>query len=112
MRIDAAGEVVDYRIVESVIRVDRRMTYTIDFLRIWIVMDTVNKRQLHPIKMLRNRFIRQKHKILNNFKEEVHPKEIQKLLGKVEGTPEEALISRLALRSMKIYRAPFFPFCP
>ena len=32
---------------------------------------------------------------------EVHPKEIQKLLGKVEGTPQEALISRLALRSMK-----------
>ena len=26
---------------------------------------------------------------------------MQKLLGKVEGTPEEALISRLALRSMK-----------
>lgn len=34
-------------------------------------------------------------------KEEVHPKEIQKLLGKVEGTIHEALISRLALRSMK-----------
>lgn len=33
--------------------------------------------------------------------EEVHPKEIQKLLGKVEGTPQEAMISRLALRSMK-----------
>ncbi len=32
---------------------------------------------------------------------EVRPKEIQKLLAKVEGTPEEALISRLALRSMK-----------
>ena len=32
---------------------------------------------------------------------EVRPKEIQKLLGKVEGTPQEALISRLALRSMK-----------
>lgn len=32
---------------------------------------------------------------------EVKPKEVQKLLGKVEGTPEEALISRLALRSMK-----------
>ena len=32
---------------------------------------------------------------------EVRPKEVQKLLGKVEGTPEEALISRLALRSMK-----------
>ena len=34
-------------------------------------------------------------------KEEIHPKEIQKLLGKVEGSAEEALISRLALRSMK-----------
>ena len=33
--------------------------------------------------------------------EEIHPKEIQKLLAKIEGTPEEALISRLALRSMK-----------
>ena len=32
---------------------------------------------------------------------EIHPKEVQKLLAKVEGTPEEALISRLALRSMK-----------
>ena len=32
---------------------------------------------------------------------EIRPKEIQKLLGKVEGTPEEPLISRLALRSMK-----------
>ncbi|MEG2296862.1 MAG: ribonuclease R [Clostridium sp.] len=32
---------------------------------------------------------------------EVHPKELQKLLDKVEGTPEEALISRLTLRSMK-----------
>jgi ribonuclease R len=33
--------------------------------------------------------------------EDIHPKEIQKLLIKVEDTPEEALISRLALRSMK-----------
>lgn len=33
--------------------------------------------------------------------EEVHPKEIQKLLAKVEGTPEEAMVSRLTLRSMK-----------
>ncbi len=45
---------------------------------------------------------------INNFghsmhisNKEVRPKEIQKLLAKVEGTPEEALISRLALRSMK-----------
>lgn len=33
--------------------------------------------------------------------DEIHPKEIQKLIHKVEGTPEEGLISRLALRSMK-----------
>ena len=33
--------------------------------------------------------------------EEIHPKEIQKLLSKIEGTPEEPMISRLALRSMK-----------
>lgn len=31
----------------------------------------------------------------------VHPKEIQKLLRRIEGSPQEALISRLTLRSMK-----------
>ena len=29
------------------------------------------------------------------------PEELQKLLEKIEGTPEEALLSRLTLRSMK-----------
>lgn len=33
--------------------------------------------------------------------DEIHPKELQKLLLKIEGTTEEALISRLTLRSMK-----------
>ena len=33
--------------------------------------------------------------------EEVHPKELQKLLGKITDTDEETLISRLMLRSMK-----------
>ncbi len=33
--------------------------------------------------------------------EELHPKEIQKLLDKIAGTPEEAMISRMTLRSMK-----------
>lgn len=52
--------------------------------------------------------IRKLSTFINNFgyhihvgSSEVKPKEVQKLLGKVEGTPEEALISRLALRSMK-----------
>lgn len=46
--------------------------------------------------------------LINNFgysirlqNGELHPKEMQKLLAKVAGTPEEALLSRLALRSMK-----------
>lgn len=45
---------------------------------------------------------------INNFgyslkvgQEEIHPKELQKLLEKIDNTPEEALISRLTLRSMK-----------
>lgn len=45
---------------------------------------------------------------INNFgysihigQDEVHPKELQKLLQKIEGSPEEPLISRLTLRSMK-----------
>ena len=45
---------------------------------------------------------------INNFgysikigQDEIHPKELQKLIEKIEGTPEEALISRLTLRSMK-----------
>ena len=45
---------------------------------------------------------------INNFgyslhigSDEVHPKELQKLLEKIDGTTEEVLISRLTLRSMK-----------
>ena len=45
---------------------------------------------------------------INNFgytihigQDEIHPKELQKLLMKIDGTPEEALISRLTLRSME-----------
>ena len=51
--------------------------------------------------------IRKLSTFINNFgyhihvRNEVRPKEIQKLLDRVDGTPEEALISRLALRSMK-----------
>lgn len=45
---------------------------------------------------------------INNFgytihmgQDEIHPKELQKLLEKIEGSDQEALISRLTLRSMK-----------
>lgn len=45
---------------------------------------------------------------INNFgysikisQEEIHPKELQKLLLKIDNTPEEDIISRLTLRSMK-----------
>ena len=45
---------------------------------------------------------------INNFgyaikttQEEIHPKELQKLLERIDGTDEETLISRLTLRSMK-----------
>lgn len=44
---------------------------------------------------------------INNFgyaikgEQEIHPKELQKLLEKISGTDEETLISRLTLRSMK-----------
>ena len=46
---------------------------------------------------------------INNFgytiktgaEDEIHPKELQKLISKVEGTPEEGLISRLDAVPMK-----------
>ena len=51
---------------------------------------------------------------INNFgfhihvgNQEVKPKEVQKLLAKIEDTPQEAMICRLALRSMK--RAGYTP---
>ena len=53
---------------------------------------------------------------INNFgyslhigQDEIHPKELQKLLAKVDGTPEEPLIARLCLRSMK--QAKYTTFC-
>lgn len=52
--------------------------------------------------------IKKLNTFINNFGyhihlggKDIHPKELQKLLGKIEGTSEEALISRLTLRSMK-----------
>ena len=52
--------------------------------------------------------IRKLSTFINNFgysikigQDEIHPKELQKLLEKIEDTPEEPLLSRLTLRSMK-----------
>lgn len=190
MTINPKGEVIDHVITESVIRVDRRMTYTnvrkilqeedpavtkeylefvpmfqkmaelaallrkkrmkrgsidFDFPETKVILD----KEGHPIEikpyernvatkliedfmLIANEtvaqdyywqempFVYRTHEnpdtekiqklsaFINNFgyhihigTDEIHPKELQKLIMKIEGTDEEALISRLCLRSMK-----------
>lgn len=191
MDINAKGEVTEHRIEESVIRVDRRMSYTsvnkiieledeaereeyrelipmfelmyelaallrsrrekrgsidFDFPESKIVLDSKGKpievkeyernnahRIIEEFMLAANQtvaedyfwqempFVYRTHEapdsekieqlgiFINNFgytikmgaEDEIHPKEIQKLVSKVAGTPEEGLIGRLALRSMK-----------
>ena len=190
MTIDSKGAVTDYEIVESVIRVERRMSYTsvkkiledhdeaeckeyetlvpmftlmaelaallrdkrhkrgsidFDFPESKIILDkeghplevkpyerNVATKIIEDFMLIANEtvaqhfywmempFVYRTHDkpdsekimklatLLSNFgyhikmvQEEVHPKEIQKLLDKIEGSPEETLISRLTLRSMK-----------
>ena len=148
MKINEKGEIVDHEIVESVIRVDRRMTYTAvkriledgdeeqcriyrDFVPMFQQMQTLSallraKRHRRgavdfdfpetkvvldetgcPVAPDEEK-IRKLSVFLHNFgytmhvgTNEIHPKEIQKLLARVEGKPEEPMIARLALRSMK-----------
>ena len=190
MTIDTKGNVTDYQIVESVIRVDRRMSYTsvrkiledhdeqecreyealvpmfeqmaelaavlrqkrhkrgsidFDFPETKILLDPEG----HPVDIrpyernvatkiiedfmlianetvaqhffwLETPFVYRTHEkpdpdkikklatFIRNFGyhikltgEEIHPKELQKLLDKIADTDEETLISRLTLRSMK-----------
>ena len=190
MLIDAKGNVVDHTIAETVIRVDRRMSYTsvkkileehdeterreyeelvpmfelmqelaailrkkrmkrgsidFDFPETKIILDekgrpveikpydrNVATKIIEDFMLIANEtvaqdyfwqelpFVYRTHEnpdaekikklgtFINNFgytihigQDEVHPKELQKLLMKIDGTPEEALISRLTLRSMK-----------
>ena len=54
-------------------------------------------------------FIRNFGYNIKTKEDSVHPKELQKLLDSIEGTPEEALISRLTLRSMQ--RAKYSTEC-
>ncbi len=58
--------------------------------------ETPDDERIHKLTV----FIKNFGYYLKNGSGEIHPKEFQKLLGKIEGTPEEALISRLVLRSM------------
>lgn len=58
--------------------------------------ETPDDERIHKLTV----FIKNFGYYLKNGSGEIHPKEFQKLLGKIEGTAEEALISRLVLRSM------------
>lgn len=190
MMIDEKGTVVDHEITETVIRVDRRMSYTsvkkilenrdpqeiaeyeplvpmfermeqlarilrenrrkrgsidFDFQETKIILDknghpteilpydrNVATKIIEDFMLIANEtvasdyfwqelpFLYRTHEkpdpdrirklatFINNFgydmkiaTEGIHPKEVQKLLARIEETPEENLISRLALRSMK-----------
>lgn len=190
MTVDSKGEIVDHKIAETVINVDRRMSYTsvkkiledndeaeveeykqlvpmfklmeelaailrekrrkrgsidFDFPETKIILDKEGKpidikpyerntatKIIEDFMLAANETVAQDYfwqempfvyrvhdnpdpekiqrlaMFINNFgygikttQEEIHPKELQKLLGKIDGTPEEALISRLTLRSMK-----------
>ena len=190
MTIDPKGNVIDHTIAESVIKVDRRMSYTsvkkiledhdeneireyenlvpmfelmrelaailrkkrmkrgsidFDFPETKIVLDEKGKpieikpyernvatKIIEDFMLIANETVAQDYfwqelpfvyrthdnpdtekikklsTFINNFgysihigQDEVHPKELQKLLQKIDGTPEEALIGRLTLRSMK-----------
>lgn len=64
------------------------------------VYRTHDKPDPEKIKKL-SAFIRNLGYSIRTMREEIHPKELQKLLYKIRGRKEEALISRLVLRSMK-----------
>lgn len=70
------------------------------WLELPFVYRTHDKPDLEKISKL-STFIRNFGYTIKSKNEEVHPKELQKLLANIEDTPEEALISRLTLRSMK-----------
>lgn len=198
MDIDAKGNVIDHRICETLINVDRRMTYTNvkkilvdkdqyvideyrDFVDMFELMEEAAKilrkkrfgrgsidfdfpetkiilnekghtvdvkpydrnvatKIIEEFMLIANEtvaedyfwqelpFLYRSHEVpdpekilklgtfINNFgyairmsDNDIHPKELQKLLTKIEGTDEENLISRLTLRSMK--RAQYTTDC-
>ena len=64
---------------------------------VYRIHDTPDQEKIMKLSTFINNF----GYFLKSSQEEIHPKEFQKLLTKIDGTPEEALISRLTLRSMK-----------
>lgn len=79
--------------------------YWLELPFVYRVHDLPDQERIHKLSSFINNFgyymksVGRKNSKVNS--EEVHPKEIQKLLAQIAGTSEEAMISRLALRSMK-----------
>lgn len=65
---------------------------------VYRVHDTPDSEKILQLSILVNNF---GYILKTGANDEIHPKEIQKLLNNVKGKPEEALISKLALRSMR-----------
>jgi ribonuclease R len=59
--------------------------------------DTPDPEKIQQLSLFINNF----GYAIKNGRDDIHPKELQKLLTKIEDSPQEALISRLTLRSMK-----------
>jgi len=71
--------------------------YWLDVPFVYRTHETPDKERIQKLST----FVRNFGYYIKSPKEDIHPKELQKLLGRVEGTKEESLISRLVLRSMK-----------
>lgn len=71
--------------------------YWLELPFVYRTHDTPDSEKIKKLSL----FIRNFGYSIKTTQEEVHPKELQKLLAKIDGTPEEPLISRLTLRSMK-----------
>lgn len=65
---------------------------------VYRVHETPNSEKILQLGIFVNNF---GYTLKTGANDEIHPKEIQKLLNNVKGKPEEALISKLTLRSMK-----------
>ena len=102
-----AVDIVEYKRTESAMLIEDFMLAANEtvaeycfYQEIPFVFRTHENPDMEKIESLR-RFVINMGYHFKASKDEIHPKEIQKLLTEIKGKPEEALISRLALRSMK-----------